>query len=1828
MKKLNNFSKKLLTLILTVTFLISTVNIVFILTSAAAEPAVNYPLLNDFTEGSAPAKDSVWTYGVRDFAEKAVFEISTEGFEAPLADWYADDSYAKVNWQSFTDADEYILNIYEDIRKIHSINLQETEWKSSQSEPLEGGETYELQVLALKNGTQIAASAVRSFKAYQAQKVAPYYINAFNSESDLDSVTFSRFESKSISDNRLVMKTKSNESLARIYLETEGIVKAKAKAVVFFIKTEEEMLQTFRVAFGETNKSLLSTTSGQSDNVYYVSGANPNNTVVSAVSSTTTSKDDLGYSKYCDGGYYVVIPLSLYDESIRTGIAEGKYKYCEILLQNIKYKDSNTGNFTSSATNFNGTDITFDNICLIDDIDGFIKQLRQEYNKVNDPDKYNQILKEELEATAYPYTGGVSGVGSVVIADEFDNNTLINKTADTGYTLYDSKAARKVVFTATSKTSFKYGSHLKFTASKDGIYDLGGTLRVENNSDVTDAEVKYRVVHIDSKQKETVISGDGDWLSINVTSDELNPVGSFPVSQVALKKGEAVAIEVYQTSAEDDTALNISLGNPTVTAVMGTSNYNGSSTTYNYSDYSDNRVFHSDGSNIGKHSPIMNRWNLYIIRNKADTVEYTEINTLRSGWKMLYNDNIGTTGYYYESGKVQVKNSNAGIAFEFISPDSGNATISVPLKSSSAGMYARVLKNGERIYPANTDWEELSTGKSELKAVCDVKDGDVISIEFYGTSSSATCLIDSTPSITVADAKDANNLDDTTFSPLWERPYGDSSYVGECVIPEGSVWNYEILKTADKTVATADYYDSYSKMLYKKDMPDCGYIFEEESLKFAFGDGSGGMSLVFNVPARGYYDFSSFFEISKGAGRIKLRILKNDETVWPKIGGYEEFTESIAFDAMEIGAVSGDKIIIEAYAENCSNACLTMATPVVQRLLNRQYTQVGNVTVYNPKDYTAFENGYKGSFRQLNSRFIYFLNGNAPTQSDSAEKKLIYEDSSLVFDDGKISISANGSATIKYTSIMAGNGNISYSISGAGKVRVLQNTEVLSDWKTGGSYSLDAVFNSGDVISFEFEGNIVTVEALNISVTGLHNNTNSPEDNGFYAAYADPYSDEYYSEEYDGGYEKNDSEYWNFDFYDSKKDEIKTADSYSTAENHKIYAKDLENTGYYFADVLLTADLNVKDGYGVALGFSAPRTDIFNSRYGLRLITETAEAVIKTRMIKISAESGDIEQIWPKEGWSEKTVKTDEDVTVPYAELSLKKGDKVYMEVYSSSANTDKITVNLVSPAFIKESVVNIDNSDIKAKIYNAHDYGPYSYIENYNGSYIPMDNRWNFRFAEFGAEGSVLNLFDADFIRTDTNNEHSYYSSLNSIPQFVWNTVSKMVTVRSYVSAEKNTGAVMEFVCPYSGSITFTAAPSLDTVEIEGATLKYRITKKSITDGNTSVVWPKSGEWETLDSSNIQSGCMEQALNVELGDVLEFKYYWDVPSEKIKAYLADNEVTFWRPSFAVTPQIIASEWINTDRISFDAVTQFIPDYLVSPYWRVQYSIDENNIDWKYATQYKNIYWQSNTYKNIGISKNSLYAIEHTDNSFGEYNPVLAWLFTSKHEGTVKMSGTKVISVAKTSTEGYSALIRITVNNEQVYPDAGWTEVTRDKTLKLKDVSFEVKEGDEIRFEVKSSKYIENDHMLRLAWTPAFTISDEINIYSQTDDIYNMLDSEMYEVFKGLDGSQEFDMDMEKNKLLSCQIKDWLASLVPFDYGTNQQDDKKEVIYSEGDYSEWTEEIYTPGGGWKKTIRYIKTAWWVYALIIGGCVVAAGGITVSIIIIVKKKKSKKLQESN
>lgn len=1837
MKIINNSNKKLFPIIMVFVLLICTVSTVLTSTSALEEPSVNYNVLNNFTEGTAPSSGE-WTYGVRDFEEKLLFEVPSDDFASPIADWNAADGYATIVWDDVSEADEYELNISRNSVPVHSITLTDTKWQSSTLKPLYGGLTYEIQVLALKDGQQISASKIRSFKAIEKAKVNSFSINNFNAESQLSNVTFARFDKKSIINNQLVMKTKSDQTLARIYLKNaEGIKTSTAKAFAFYIKPDTEMLQTFRVAFGKSSATadLKYTASGETDTVYYISAANPNNTIESEISSTTTSKTESGYSEYCTGGYYVIIPLSLYDDDIRTNLTNGTYKFCDLLLQNIRYKDS-LGEFPETAGKFDGTNITFDDVALIDDIDGYIKQLRQAYNRINDPETYYRILREELAGTEYTYTEHSNCGGEILVADVFntENNTLTNTTADTGYKLYNTAQSRKVTFTAVSKSSFKYGSHLKFTAPNDGIYDLGGTLKVENNSTVTDSEVRYRVIYTDSNNNETIISGDGDWLYTNVTTDNLNPEMKFPVSQITLKAGESVAIEVYHVSAKDGEKLEISFGNPTATVVTGTSSYDGTTVEYKYSDYSDDRCFHTDGTGMGKHTPIDNRWNLFILEKSSDNIKYSRPNTIQSSWNLIYNNAVSQTGYYYSNSKVQIKKENTGLSFRFTAPTAGDAAISVPFKKMQSGkyvtdgVYARILKNGEKIYPSNSDWEALPTDRASFTESCDVAKGDVISLEFYGTSNAENFVFNKTPSVTVSDGKNANNLSDNIFSPLWERPYGNGVYVGECIIPITNVWGYNIMTVSNGDTTSADYYDYSNKMLYKNGNNDCGYIFNSESFEFAFGNGNKAMSLTFNVPTRGYYDFSSAFAVSSGTGTIKLRILRNEDVIWPAEGGYAEFTESIDFDALEIGALKGDKIIIEACAENSNKAVLNMAAPVMQRLSNRQYTENGNETVYNPMDYTAFEKYYNGKFAQLNSRFTYFFDGKSPIKTDSYNKKLILDNNYFAFNDDAIKISADTTAEISYHSLMSANGKISLTTLSNVEIQVLKNSEIISDWQSRNSYDAEIELDTDDIITFKFKGSNISIQSLTVAVTGYRNNTNSAEDNAFFAAYADPYPDVYYSEEYNGNYKKNSTEYWNFDFYDAENDQIKLADSYSATNNHKIYCKDFADAGYYFNDVLLTADINVKDGIGVSLGFTAPRADTFNSRYGLRLITADEEAVIKSRMIKISADNGKTNQIWPKEGWYEKTVKTNEDITIPYAEHSLKQGDVVYLQVYAISANSDKIAVNLVSPAIIQDKVTLIESEDIKAKVYNAYNYGPYNHIENYNGKYIPMDNRWNFRFSEVENAGNITNVFDANIIKTE-GKEHSYYSSLYSVPQFTWDTDSKLITVRSYLASDKNIGTVIEYKCPYSGDISINSMPSLGTLAIEEATLKYRIVKKSVDDDATSVIWPLTGEWEVLDSENTKSDCSQLGAEVELGDVLEFQFYWDVPAEKLSEYLNGNNSTYWKPTFNVAPQVIAAYWLNTERTSYDPIKEFVPDYLINPYWRVQFAADENNLDWQYVSVFKETFWQTKDYYRIGISKNSLYEIYNSNNCFEDVNPVLAWLFTSRTEGTVKMSPTKVITVPATSTDGYTACFRITVNNEQVYPENGWTELAKGESTKLIDITFDVSPGDEIRFEVKSSKQIENGDKLRLTWNPAFSLSqEEKSIYSETDDIFNMLEINMYESFKKMEGKIEFDTDFENNRILSEQMNKWISGLNSFDYT-----DKEETSYSkpttsngvEDTYTEWTEEIITPGGGWKKIIRRTNTAWWVYLLIIAGAVAAVTGITITGIIIIKKKKAKKLQ---
>ena len=1840
--------KRALAIILAALVLGTTLNIVAIFASANEPPAINYPALEEFSSGVGVNANGNWSYSVRDFAEKTMFEITTDGFDAPLGTWDANDSKATVTWDAVTGATGYTLVVFEGTTRLYVIeNLTTTQWETNATYPFEGGKTYEMQVLAYTGATQIAASQIRTFKAVATKKIVPEVINDFNSSNDLSGTVLQgpTFQSLNIQNNQLVLGGKTSRKNARIIIK-ESISSAKATAMVFYFKPSVDMHLSFRWEFGGTGTANYAT-SGQEVDINYVSAANPNNVTTFKTSSALVKAPNTDYTTYNAGGYYVIIPLSLYNEDIVTSIRNGVTP-SHILFNNLNYKDATTGTYGTTDSNFTADTLIVDDICFIDDIDGYIKQMQKEYNRINNPDAYNQMIKEENAATAYAFTGDAALIGEPMVADQFADDMLTNAIAQTGYKFYDYYIAsgsnkgskRKIVFSATSQPSFKYGAHMKFTAPADGIYDFGGAINVEGNSDV-EAIVKYRLIKLDIDGRETVLTNEGDWYEFEVNSANKNPKGTFPVSEIALKQGESVAIEVYEDSGNESTTLNISLGNPTTTVVTASSSYAGSTATYKYTDYFDGAVFNNDGAVLNQHEPIMSRWNTYSFKINSGNATYYPINNMRPGasWTLLYNSGVtNVAGYHYTENKVLLKGVNVGVALEFIAPKAGGATVTVPVAGSAEGISLRILKNGAKVYPADADWVALPTTSATLNTTVDVDMGDKLNVEIFAADTNGAKIVANladSPSVTISDGNNGNNLSDNTFSPLWERPYKGSTYVGSCVIPTGAVFGYGLLK-ANGDVETTDYYDSYSKMLYKEGENTVGYVFEDEALKFAFGNGTKGMALDFNVPTRGYYDLSSAFTLESGvADNIMVRVMRGDERVYPTDSEWAKFTETLKFDALEIGANVGNTFRIEMMAEGSENAVVNMATPVIQRLTNRQYTENGNITVYNPLDYTAFEKNYNDKFTQLASRYTYsFGDGTiVPIRQNSVEGKLYADvNNSVVFADGKLKITtpADSTAQIEFRSPMSGSGKIALTFPQETEFKILKNGEVLTS-TTANEYNGDIDISVGEIVTLMLKGtgSEIVVDSYSISLIGLHNNKNSAEDDGFYAVYADPYVDEFTTTPYEGKYERNENDYWDFAILDVENDKIFGADNYSAGAGNKLYNKKFDGTGYYFGKHMLTADINAKDSHGIALGFTAPRGDTFNARYGFRVITAGFDAKIRLRLIKITGEESDIAQIWPSDSdWFEKTVTTNEDITIPYAELGLKTGDTVYLEAYTVDSNLDNITVNLVSPAFIKDKVEKLDYSDVKAKVYSAYNYAPYSYVNDYFGEYIPMENRFNFYFANIDSASGEWEFFKPDKIRNNNGNEYSYYSSMRDKPKFIWNIGDKTINVKSYVTSSENTGVSMQFISPYESSALITATPVVSGNVIDGTVLNYRIVKRSADDGSITTVWPQSGEWEAVTAAT-PSQCANIVADVKVGDMLEFQGYWSVPADKLADYLASSGDTFWNPEFSLSPTIVVNEWVNTSRTSFDTSTQYISNYLINPYWMVQYKLNETDSKWSYATRHQGtstMYWRADMEPMLGCSNKGVMAIQDdtTNNTLVGNDPVVAWLFKSKTDSRITMGRGMIVKVAASSAGLETAKFRVTINDKPVY---GWVEVNKSSNEKMVDVSIEIKVGDEVRFEVKGTRPIEANDKLLVSWKPSFSMSNEINVYTETDDIYNMLDEQMFGVFSTMDGTTEFDQDFEANKSLSARIKDWLKSVTPFNYSTeaddeNTTDDKSEE-YSEDTYEEWTEEIHTPGeGGWQKVIRYKTTAWWVYALIIGGSVIAAGGVAFGVILIIKNKKQK------
>lgn len=1542
--------------------------------------------------------------------------------------------------------------------------------------------------------------------------------------------------------------------------------------------------------------------------------------------------------------------------------------------------------------------------------------------------RFSSVAAQQNGASSARTTYAYEGDLGVVKADTFDadKNTLSNAKFDSSFTFANDNKNRNITFNAYSAYSNKEGLNVVFTAPEAGYYDFANKLSVVNNSTVEAATVYYRVVKKAANGSETTVSpfdtSAGEWYGVVVSLDNMNPEGDIYAPLVELGSGEQVVIQAYADIIGGG-QLQLNIGNPTATKVSYTGNYKGYSYEWSFKNYVPRFVY--DGKISNNNFDQAGRWSACTLYIDPDTgaTSYIDFNEHLSV-NNLIDTKIGTDRYgyyYYIDAKTNATNEmkmqlgdNYGLSYQFTSPMAGSAVINF---APSSTVKYRISVNGTKVYPETDEW---LTGKS-ISYAANVSQGDTVTIDVLRatTASKATSLVTckKSPIIIMSQGNDANTVGDSTYSPLWERPYNGRDYSGEFTALSGSVWKFQ---TSDFTKTTAiastdvNYYDSASKALYVKAddgtvKNDTKYIFADEQLKFEVGTAKMGITLTYTAPELGYYDFSTAINLlsgtnneKSGAGNIAARITAGGKTVWPASGDWKTVTavhvgDSIDVEADEIHLKAGQTIVLQIYASTLVKAdgkdtpdpmVIGLGAPVVQALSNRTFTETGNTTIYTPATYTAFEDGYSGAFVALNSRFNFNFSGDAPVSTDTNSRTLSLDDkNSIVYGNDStltLNIGADKTAAIEFTSPMEGNGtfNITAAENSAVQYKLSKGNTVVYDWTSTLPTSTEITAVDGDKFLLEIKATAdtqVILESFSYKLLGLHNNQNSATDTGYYASFAVPYA----NDRYIGGYSESDSGYWKFRLYDAENDKVVNANYYNYDNNKKLYNTDKQNTGYYFVENnnRMQADIYSSDtaNYGLALGFEAPREATFNFRAGLKLSTANASATFMLRLIQNTTDkegNAVTNTVWPAEsdsdGWYEGTIATGESISIPYAEFTFKEGDSVYLQIYAKDATANNLTVGLSSPCFIQDNVVTVEHIDVGARVYNPANYKPYAHFEvegsEYSTTdYVPMENRWNFEYLDINTEtGDIIDTIYPDFYRIGSLHEAmfkgwngkvwlSYQIGTPGSPKATARYLETDATEYTY----KYVGSSKRFVAPSTAEYEITQVTPAVTSVIDGGQVRYRIVKVSAADSSQTTIWPTAesttskwtdgsgNDWEVLDSNNLTSNAEDFKIDLEVGDQLLFQMYNYVSKADLDTYLTNAnanraegtaEIVRWSADGVVNPKIIVYDFINESKSIHSLNTGWMANYQLSPFWRIQ-TADYEGGEYRDNTRYSWNYWLDSTYAYSGISSLQKWWFQNYEGKWSEGRaPIISARFTVLQDGYLTTSDTA--TTVGNGQKGYAKL-RITLNGKTIYPESGGWELVGGGSngLEKKVVTYDIKELEVMKGDVLRYELMYQDDNIYIQWTPALTINKYKDFYTETDDIYNKLTETMLAHFKSLDATKGFGESDKDALALSQAIKARKAAAAArgpeFTQNTdtninvnNTNNNNTVIPGNTGDYREWTEEIYNPGGGYRKIIRRYYTTWWVYALIIGGCVLAAGGVTTLIIILVKKKRKKSAVKQN
>lgn len=1807
------FGKRGVSVLLAATVVIGTFAVIPFMVNADDAATKNYPLLREVgTDG--PTGEN-WSYNVHEYAEKPDFKASDKNFAAPEA-VILKNGDVKLKWTAFSGADSYTVNVYNGQNNLsfsnNNVTAAELTIKAAEFAP----GSYQVQLIAFAGSEELSASMVRPFEYKTAVTEESLLTNlngnvqsgggrAWANTTD-DAAALDRAPAE-----KLHVQTLGSGSF---WFSTVDALPEGTQAVAYWYSQkfpDDGSYYSLRFQFNwltSDNKSFgISQSSART--VYFI----PANSTDKIYTSSTDSQGFTFFDSANKLGEFkegwIVIPLSNYTDASKAKLFEAEKLYYRLSFATAKYKVAGDG----TAVPHNAGDGRRH----------YVSQLRA----VSNLSDFLSLYKS-AEDNSYAATAGTDYECDTYTEDKeyYNQNVTANKF---------SIASNAVSFTATDNISGTKGMQLTFTAPEAGYYDLSQKLAVEGNASAA-GDIYYRVKRLSDNK--TVYPADSEWSLLSFSGT--NPEAALSAETLYLPVGGKLRIEAY-AELTSGSEVKINIGNPTLTSVDRTVTAAGEFFTYEAFDY-----FLSQ-RNIQTPYYINDRWEFTMLDYRASRENPTEIKFTKynKSWSnfLYYNTDtpiIGLLGMsQYPVGKrLKFKAAaNHGPQLTYNVTEDGCLAMEIPiLMEDSAEVEIRIVKNGEQIWPSSGFY---AVKKGTIKANAAVKAGDKVSIQIYSDSETEVAGYADAAFFQTA-APLGNNSYDTVYSPLWERPYNyKDGYSGEYTAAPASIFGFGYTEGSNVTLMNA-FDASKDNYLYRTDSPEAGFKFGKDDLTYTITAANRGMGITFTVPEPGKYNISAALKVVSGKGNGKFKIKVGDTVVWPENGtdgcsftaapGYE-----LDFPALQLELEMGEvvKILATASPEGSEPVVINLGTPAVYRFANSAHSGSETTDIYTPYNFTSFEKERVSKRIYAKSRFEYILKAadgkEIPADTyNTSEKTVTYNSTGFKFSDtGAVTVDIKNTAythILRFTAPKDVTGKLQFEVSAdkAAQVRVTRNGEQVwpeSGWYTASSVSeqasLDAAYKKGDIIEWQVKAGEKTSVELGVpNITDIYHITDYNKSTLSYRAlYGNPFGDGQYS----GGYKRYDNEAWLYDIADVTDiadTEYLVPDSYNYSDGKYLY-NSRTDTGYYFGGVLNATVKNTADGkYGVSLGLVAPRTDAFVFRTGLRIATENAAAKLYTRLT-VNGET-----VWCGEdesGWFSCRAVSDTDIDIPLKELKLNAGDTVRFEVYAeeiivNSEKADKITLSLASPEFFSEAAKEISDANITAKVLYPYNEFQYNGIM-YTGQYIPMENRWNYEFASYGDTAEV---FEPDYY--NGKNVDLYSKSEENSPHY--NLKAKTVTL--IPASENAKGIVLRYTSAVKGETIFQAVPKI-TAGGDTANVKFRIIH------NGKKIYPADSAWELLTKDTPKSSISDRlSLQLAVGDDVEIQAYAEPAAE------GAGKVTVSLDAFAAV-------------VSYKQESKLLYNFSgentnpqIDPFWSYEYASDPNNIKWERLSSVSNGYYNIPGAGYCGISNGSAIFGLTNGGSFlklcenaGGKLPIISATFTAPKEGYYKMGS----NAAKVYSSGdVPAKIRITVNDEKVWPaDSEWTAVKGNITDFAGKI-FHLSAGDKIRFECAADADFEafkDLYRFRITWPVTLSYSEWYFVYTETKDIYNMLNPKMLAFYQGLagKGNSQFDEDYEKH---------YAESLLPDEEnGGGNSALLPDGSFGESKYNadsengEWvdgteTQVIVTPGKRLKIIKRYYNNqlSTWAIILIVAGAVLAAGGVTVLIIVIVKRRKKKSVEE--